>query len=154
MLFSELHDIRDQVEVIMGKGGLTLISNALEVFPKMSTLDVYLMHTQRDMLARTWSTWFDEYQAVVLPTWSQPAFVADYDIDTIEGSMGTLELMRPILPGNLLGLPCAVAPGGMADGLPVGIQVMGPRYSDLRCLSLAEQIEAALGIDTPIDPRP
>ena len=154
MLFSELHDIRDQVELVMGQGGLTLIANALEMFPKMSTLDVYLMHTQRDMLARKWSLWFQEHQAVVLPTWSQPAFVANYDIDTVEGSMGTLELMRPILPGNLLGLPCAVTPGGMADNLPVGVQVMGGRYTDLRCLSLAEQIEGALGLDTPIDPRP
>jgi len=154
MLFSELHDIRDQVELVMGQGGLTLIANALEMFPKMSTLDVYLMHTQRDMLARKWSLWFQEHQAVVLPTWSQPAFVANYDIDTVEGSMGTLELMRPILPGNLLGLPCAVTPGGMADNLPVGVQVMGGRYTDLRCLSLAEQIERALGLDTPIDPRP
>lgn len=154
MLFSELHDIRDQVELVMGEGGLQLIRNALDMFPKMTTMDVYLMHTQRDALARKWSQWFDEYQAVVLPTWSQPAFVADYDIATVEGSVGTLELMRPILPGNLLGLPCVVTPGGMADNLPVGVQVMGGRYTDLRCLSLAEQIEAALGIDTPIDPRP
>ena len=67
--------------------------------------------------------------------------------------MGTAELMRPVLPGNLLGLPCAVTPAGMADGLPVGVQVMGARYTDLRCLSVAEQIEGALGLDTPIDPR-
>jgi amidase len=154
MLFSELHDIRDQVELVMGEGGLKLIANALDMFPTMSTLDVYLMHTQRDGLARKWSMWFEEYQAVVLPTWSQPAFVADYDVDTVEGSVGTLELMRPILPGNLLGLPCVVTPGGMADNLPVGIQVMGGRYTDLRCLSIAEQIEAALGLETPIDPRP
>jgi amidase len=117
-------------------------------------MDVYLMHTQRDALARKWSLWFEEHQAVVLPTWSQPAFVADYDIKTVEGSLGTLELMRPILPGNLLGLPCVVTPGGMADNLPVGVQVMGGRYTDLRCLSLAEQIEAALGLETPINPRP
>ena len=153
MLFSELHDIRDQVEMVMGEGGLTLIANALEVFPEMSTLDIYLLHTQRDALARSWSLWFEDHQAVVLPTWSQPAFVADFDIASVEGSLATLELMRPILPGNLLGLPCVVTPAGVADNLPVGVQVMGGRYTDLRCLSLAEQIEAALGLDTPIDPR-
>jgi amidase len=42
----------------------------------------------------------------------------------------------------------------MAVNLPVGVQVMGARFTDLRCLSLAEQIEGALGLDTPIDPRP
>jgi hypothetical protein len=30
---------------------------------------------------------------------------------------------------------------------------MGARYTDLRCLAVAEQVEAALGLDTPIDPR-
>jgi hypothetical protein len=31
--------------------------------------------------------------------------------------------------------------------------VRGARYTDLRCLTIAEQIEAALGLDTPINPR-
>ena len=41
----------------------------------------------------------------------------------------------------------------MADGLPVGVQVTGRRFADLTCLSAAEQIEQALGVVTPIDPR-
>lgn len=154
MLFTELHDIRDQLDLVMGDGGKTLIENALSQFPKMSSLEYYLVHAQRDGLARKWSMWFQDHQVVVLPTWTQPAFVADWDISSDEGSTGTLELMRPVLPGNLLGLPCVVTPAGMCDDLPIGVQVMGARYTDLRCLSIAEQIEAALGLETPIDPRP
>ncbi len=153
MLLCELHDIRDQIEMVMGPGGLTFISNGLEMFPKMSTLDTYAMNTQRDGLARKWSLWFEQYQVVVLPTWSQPAFVADYDIQNVEGSMETFELMRPVLPGNLLGLPGVVTSAGMADGLPIGVQVMGARYTDLRCLSIAEVVESVIGVSTPIDPR-
>jgi len=153
MLFTELHDIRDQLDMVMGEGGKALIANALDKFPKISSLEYYLVHAQRDGLARKWSLWFAEHHAVILPTWTQPAFVADWDISGEDGSMGTLELMRPVLPGNLLGLPCVVTPAGMADDLPVGVQVMGGAYTDLRCLAIAEQIEAALGLDTPIDPR-
>lgn len=153
MLFTELHDIRDQLDLVMGEGGKALIENALSQFPKMSSLEYYLVHAQRDGLARKWSMWFQDHHVVVLPTWTQPAFVADWDISSDEGSTGTLELMRPVLPGNLLGLPCVVTPAGMCDDLPIGVQVMGARYTDLRCLSVAEQIEAALGLDTPIDPR-
>lgn len=153
MLFTELHDIRDQLDLVMGEGGKALIENALSQFPKMSSLEYYLVHAQRDGLARKWSMWFQDHQVVVLPTWTQPAFVADWDISGDEGSTGTLELMRPVLPGNLLGLPCVVTPAGMCDDLPIGVQVMGARYTDLRCLSIAEQIEAALGLETPIDPR-
>lgn len=153
MLFNELHDLRDQIEIVMGDGGKSFIDNALGQFPKLSTLEYSNMQAQRDGLAREWSMWFQEYQVALLPTWTQPAFIAGWDIESLESSMGTAELMRPVLPGNLLGLPCAVTPAGMADGLPVGVQVMGGRYTDLRCLSIAEQIEGALGLETPIDPR-
>lgn len=153
MLFTELHDIRDQIDLVMGDGGKALIANALDRFPKMSSLEYYMVHAQRDGVARRWGMWFRDHPVLLSPTWSQPAFVADWDISGEEGSMGTLELMRPVLPGNLLGLPCAVVPGGMADGLPVGVQVIGDRYTDLRVLSVAQQVEDALGIITPIDPR-
>jgi amidase len=153
MLFTELHDIRDQLDMVMGEGAKKIIASALEQFPKISSLEWYFVQTQRDQLARKWSMWFADHHAVLLPTWTQPAFAADWDISGDEGSTGTLELMRPVLPGNLLGLPCAVVPAGMAEGLPVGVQVMGGAYTDLRCLAVAEQIEAALGLETPIDPR-
>ena len=45
-----------------------------------------------------------------------------------------------------------MVPAGMADGLPVGVQVMGGKYTELRCLAVAEAIEQCLGAITPIDP--
>lgn len=153
LLFDEIRVIRDQIDMVMGEGGKALLANALDKFPKMADLDVYLSHGQRDRLGREWGLWFVDHPVLLMPTWTQPAFVADWDIAGEEGSMGTLELMRPVLPGNLLGLPCAVVPSGMADGLPVGVQVVGDRYTDLRVLSVAQQIEDARGVITPIDPR-
>lgn len=153
MLFSELHDIRDQLDAVMGEGGRAIIAASLEKFPRMSTFELMMVQAQRDGAGRKWSMWFQEHPVLLCPTWTQPAFVADYDISGEEGQIGTLELMRPVLPGNLLGLPCAVVPAGMADDLPVGVQVMGGRYTDLRVLAVAEQIESVLGLDTPIDPR-
>ena len=40
----------------------------------------------------------------------------------------------------------------LADGLPVGIQVIGDRFTDLRCLDVAAQIEAASPALMPLDP--
>ena len=48
--------------------------------------------------------------------------------------------------------PAAVIPAGVVDGLPVGVQVMGDRYTDLRCLTIAAEIESVVGAFTPIDP--
>jgi amidase len=40
-------------------------------------------------------------------------------------------------------LPAAVIPGGAAaDGLPVGVQLIGPAYGDLRLVQLAQRLEA------------
>jgi amidase len=53
---------------------------------------------------------------------------------------------------NLLGLPAAVVPVSVVDGLPQAVQIIGPRYQEDACLDAAETIEAALGCITPIDP--
>ncbi len=152
MLFNELHDVRDQLEPVMGADARAIIEASLSRFPQMSSLEVYLMHAQRDGVARRWGQWFEDHPVLLCPTWTQPAFMAGADVAGEEEAV--LELMRPVLPGNLLGLPCAVVPAGMAGHLPIGVQVMGARYTDLRVLAVAEQIEDRLGLTTPIDPRP
>jgi len=93
-----------------------------------------------------------QYPVLLSPVWSQPAFPLDFDIASLDSAIATLELMRPVLPANLLGTPAAVVPAGMAEGLPVGVQVMGGKYTELRCLAVAEAIERRLGPLTPIDP--
>ena len=40
-----------------------------------------------------------------------------------------------------LGTPAAVTPAGVVDGLPVGVQVLGDRFSDLQVLTIAAEIE-------------
>ena len=36
--------------------------------------------------------------------------------------------------------------------MPVGVQVIGDRFHDLSCLSIAELIERSVGVLTPIEP--
>ena len=83
---------------------------------------------------------------------AQPSVALDLHIASLDGKLTTVELLRPVLPANLLGLPAAVVPVGMADGTPVGAQVVGRRFSDLTCLAVAETLEGAFGTFTPIDP--
>jgi amidase len=40
-------------------------------------------------------------------------------------------------------LPGLVAPAGLADGLPVGIQLVGPLWSEIRLLEIADGLEQA-----------
>jgi amidase len=52
----------------------------------------------------------------------------------------------------VLGLPAAVVPVGVADGLPIGVQLIGARFREDLCLDAAAAIEARAGVRTPIDP--
>jgi amidase len=152
ILAADLRVMKPLLDQLMGPGGRQFLGYALEHLPA-SDLDGWAMaHTARHGLARRWSLWYQEYPVLLSPVWSQPAFPVGFDIASLDNAVATLELMRPVLPANLLGTPAAVVPAGMTEGLPVGVQVMGGRYTELRCLAVAEAIEQRLGPLTPIDP--
>jgi amidase len=152
ILAPDLRIMKTMLDPIMGEGGRTFLGNALDGIPAPDLAGWAAAHTARHGLARRWSLWFGEYPVLLSPVWSQPAFPVGLDVAGPEGAGETLELMRPVLPANLLGTPAAVVPAGMAEGLPVGVQVMGNKYTELRCLAVAEAIERRLGTLTPIDP--
>ncbi|MGN6680172.1 MAG: amidase [Streptosporangiaceae bacterium] len=152
ILAADLRIMQADLDELMGPGGSKFLRYALDHLPAHDLTSWAVAHTARHGLARRWSLWFQEYPVLLSPVWSQPAFPLDFDIETQEGAVATVELMRPVLPANVLGTPAAVVPAGMADGLPVGVQVMGGKYSDLRCMAVAEAIERRLGPLTPIDP--
>ena len=148
-------DLRHQLpllEMVMGEGGQQFLRAGIDSFPNLSLPEVLNDVAERQSLQRQWAAWFGEFDALICPVWAQPAFEAGYDISSPEASAAVLEQLRPVMPGNYLGLPGVVAPAGMAAGLPVGIQVMGPMFSDLRCLTLAEQLDGVAGLKTPVDP--
>lgn len=69
---------------------------------------------------------------------------AAYEGDTPEGLMRTFDMTHPfsmLAPYPAISLPAGFTP----DGLPVGLQVVGPRFADERLLAIAGGIEAALG---------
>jgi amidase len=89
----------------------------------------------------------------VCPTWCSPPFEHGFDISSEANAHAVLDLIRCVLPPNALGLPAAVVPAAVVDGLPVGVQVIADRWQDLLCLEAAEAVERAVGTFTPIDPR-
>ena len=48
------------------------------------------------------------------------------------------------LPGNLAGLPGLSLPCGLSEGLPVGLQLLGPAFSENRLLAAGHALEQAL----------
>ncbi len=51
------------------------------------------------------------------------------------------------VPMPLAGIPAISIPGGMSDGLPVGMQLAGPAFSENRILDAAHALERSIGFD-------
>jgi aspartyl-tRNA(Asn)/glutamyl-tRNA(Gln) amidotransferase subunit A len=89
---------------------------------------------RRDLVTRI-DALFDDVDILICPTvaWVAP----EADLSVID-DRGTIE-MRFMAPWNLTGHPALTVPCGFAeDGLPAGLQVIGPRNADARLLRLAE----------------
>jgi aspartyl-tRNA(Asn)/glutamyl-tRNA(Gln) amidotransferase subunit A len=51
------------------------------------------------------------------------------------------------IPVSLAGLPAISIPCGLSEGLPVGLQIAGPAFSENRLFDVAHALEGALGFD-------
>ena len=148
-LFTELHGMRPLLEPIMGDDARRFLFAALDDRPPLPLPAFVGLFVRRRRLARAWSAFFRDYPVVLSPVWTRTAF--DHGWDLVDPG-GTLEVIHPIKPANVLGLPSAVTFGGLADGLPVGVQCIAAPHRDDQALQVAEALQAAVGTATPVDP--
>jgi aspartyl-tRNA(Asn)/glutamyl-tRNA(Gln) amidotransferase subunit A len=52
------------------------------------------------------------------------------------------------IPPNMACLPSLSIPCGLSDGLPVGLQLVGPQFSENRLFRVGHTLEQAIGFDT------
>ncbi|MCQ8781440.1 amidase [Mangrovibrevibacter kandeliae] len=77
----------------------------------------------------------------VLASPSVPFVAPHEDPEFVEGEEG--EVLASGL-ANMTGHPAISLPCGLSDGLPVGLQLMGPLGADARLLSIAAAVEAVI----------
>lgn len=102
------------------------------------------MHVRRLAARAIWQAYFRTHDAFLLPTAFVAAFAHDRRpfpqrvIDTPAGARHYLDLAFWIAFATLTGLPATTAPVGLTrDGLPVGIQIMGPYLEDATPIDIA-----------------
>ena len=138
---------------LIGEGGMRFLELTDGGFPAATPESTTLLHQNRFRVARAWREFFTQYPLIVGPTWTQPPFPLGFDIADAESALKVVEMVRFVLPANLLGLPAACVPVGFAGETPSGVQIIGDLFRDDLCLNAAEAIEQSLGVLTPIDPR-
>ena len=108
--------------------------------------DVYFMQAARvrRMIANSFNDAFKQCDLIICPASAGTAMPLDSGLSPLE--FYALDLFTVAM--NLAGVPACSVPCGVAqNGLPLGIQVVGRRFDDMRVLQLAKHIETAASID-------
>ena len=102
----------------------------------------------RDRMRSTLMRQMEEFPVLLLPACGVPAFrhrERHWNVDG-GGDIELIQAMDPATPFNLLGLPGLVIPMEItAEGLPIGVQLVGTPYSEELLLELGTRIEEARG---------
>jgi Asp-tRNA(Asn)/Glu-tRNA(Gln) amidotransferase A subunit family amidase len=100
---------------------------------------------RRDYAVR-WASFFEDHDVLLTPSMPLAAFGTDVQspasIDGVPVDPFFDDWCALALPANLTGCPATAVPTGLdADGLPLGMQVMAPRFADARALAVAASYE-------------
>jgi aspartyl-tRNA(Asn)/glutamyl-tRNA(Gln) amidotransferase subunit A len=101
----------------------------------------------RTRIREDFQTAFEACDLIAMPTSPTVAFRIGERVDDPWAMYASDVLTVPV---NLAGLPGISLACGLAEGLPVGLQLVGPAVAENRILSAAHALEQALGFD----PRP
>jgi aspartyl-tRNA(Asn)/glutamyl-tRNA(Gln) amidotransferase subunit A len=108
--------------------------------------DAYYGRAQRvrALLARDFADAFRQVDAILCPTSPEPAFaLGEKTADPL--SMYLADIFT--VPASLAGLPALSVPAGFsAEGLPIGMQLIGPADSEPLLFRIARAIEVAAGV--------
>jgi amidase len=102
----------------------------------------------RHRLRWQWHDFFEDYDVVLTPTTPTPAFEhdhRDFGERTLMVDNEERDYFEGVFWSGLSGiayLPSTIVPTGLgAEGLPIGVQIIGPEYSDLITIGIAGELE-------------
>ncbi len=99
----------------------------------------------RTLLIREHRSALESFDAIVTPTSPTVAFpVGDKAADPL--AMYACDLLT--IPSCLAGVPGLSLPCGLSEGLPVGLQLIGPQFGENALFRIAHALEQAIGFDT------
>ena len=98
----------------------------------------------RTVIKREHDMLFERFDVLVSPTAATTAFpVGARAQDPL--AMYLTDVLT--IPSNMAGLPGISIPCGLSDGLPVGLQLIGPQFAENTLFRAAYAIEQAIGFD-------
>src|SRR5438552_12325666 len=136
-----------------GDAGIrTAVRFKLDNVPPSTPLAYMKALAEHARLVRDWTLFMERVPLVLAPISSEPVYEQGFDIESAARTAALWRECATMMAVPVLGLPAMAVPTAAVDGLPMGVQIVGPRFREGLCLAAAEAIEAHAGVLTPIDP--
>jgi amidase len=115
----------------------------------LSHYDWLQLHEKRYRMQLQWEAFFKDYDLLLCPTAATTAFPHQQQNERWERMINVNGKPQPSTTqlfwagySGMAYLPSTVVPVGLTpQGLPCGVQIIGPAYGDLLCLQLAKMLE-------------
>lgn len=148
LIMTELHVMQEaQMRATTSADFQKTLDGFLALATKLDQAGYMKAISERSRHIRNWMVFLEDYPLILTPTTvkATPETNADLASDQRVKELFWNDL-RFISSINVLGLPAAVVPVGLHNGLPVGVQIIGSRYREDLCLDAAAAIEKKAGI--------
>jgi aspartyl-tRNA(Asn)/glutamyl-tRNA(Gln) amidotransferase subunit A len=118
---------------------------------RLSALQVQQLHLRRGHLGSHMRQFMQRYDLLVTPSVAIPAFEARAAGSVPMNPQSMLGWTPFSYPFNLTQQPAITVPCGLTrDGLPMGLQLVGPMFGDALVLRAARAYEAVQGVARPL----
>ena len=122
--------------------------------PDLSAPDHLRALARRTTLQRAWWLALERTPLVLTPVSAVPAYPVGFDLESEARTAQVWRECATLMAVPVLGLPGMAVATGVADGVPIGVQIVAPRFREDLCLAAAEVIESRAGMveRVPLDP--
>jgi amidase len=115
----------------------------------ISHRDWLALNERRHRMRLAWDAFFEDYDVLLCPVASTAAFPHNHEPDRVKRSLIVNNKKLPTFDqlfwagySGVTYLPATAAPiGETSDGLPIGVQIVGPQYGDYTCIQFAKLLE-------------
>jgi amidase len=144
------------IEEVGGEGAArsfhTQLAVARQWWPAQPTApDLLEGYERRGAIIRELGEVLREIPLLVMPVSTEQPFEHGEDIASDASAIRLAAAQWSCMALPVLGFPALAVPAGVYGGLPVGVQLVAPRYREDLVLDAGEVIEARAGVPSPVE---
>ncbi len=118
-------------------------------------LEAYVRgYARRGTLMRELQLFLQRFPVLLTPVSAERTFEVDADVRDVDRMEQVIAAQWPMMSLALLGFPGLSVPVTAADGLPIGVQLVGRKFREDVLLEAGSVVEARNDVRTPVTPAP